>query len=89
MFAKDGIGSLLAGKTHTIKRKVRSTLAAEALAGNECTENMDLMRAHFAEIKGGGPLKLKNWEQEISNIPHGLVVDCKSLFDLMLSLIHI
>ena len=70
-------------KTHKIKRKVRSTLAAECAAANECLEASDLLRTHLIELLEGQPLDRREWRQKVRAVPKSLVTDSRSMFDFL------
>ena len=52
--------NIVAFRSHKLKRKVRSTLAAETAAMNEAIEQGDLVRAHLIEFFG-----TRRWTSEI------------------------
>lgn len=60
-----------------IRRKVRSTLAAEAAAAARAYDRATYARAMIAEIENG----LQGRKEEIKAIPFCLGTDCKSLYD--------
>ena len=75
--------SMCMWKTHKIKRKVRSTLAAECAAANECLEASDLLRSHIVELLDGKPLDRRKWRQEVRRVSKSLVTDSRSMFDFL------
>ena len=78
----DGIGpiSVLSWRSHRLKRKVRSTLAAETMAMSEATESGDLLRAYLAEARAPG-FVLRQWQEHVKEVRLTAVTDCKSLYD--------
>ena len=77
--------SIVMWLSHKLKRKVRSTLAAESMAANECVEAADIIRAHIAEALCGDPegFDRRQWREAIKDIPAALVTDCRSMFDYL------
>ena len=73
--------NIVAFRSHKLKRKVRSTLAAETAAMNEAIEQGDLVRAHLIEFFGDAPLDKRNWRDEVKRIPLVDLTDSKSLYD--------
>ena len=71
-------------RTHKIKRKVRSTLGAEAMAQSEGSNAGELVRVIYAEIRAGLRLPLRD-HQERDRVLGGVrllrVTDCRSLYD--------
>ena len=59
---KESIVTVLNWKTHKIKRKVRSTLAAETMAAIEACESGDIFRAHLLGLRGADKLTLKGFQ---------------------------
>ena len=80
---REGYGNMLTGKSHKIKRKVRSTLAAETLSINEASEAADLMRAYLWELANSQVIGRREWDKQILSIPSTLATDSKSLFGLL------
>ena len=76
-----GLVSIAEWLTHRLKRKVRSTLAAETMSANECLEAMDIHRAHLAELRSDGPLDRYQWRELVKVVRCTLVTDSKSLYD--------
>ena len=72
--------SILAWRSHRLRRKVRSTLGAETMAMNEGTEEGDLFRAYAAETMNPD-FDLRNWPLHVKEIRMLAITDCKSLYD--------
>ena len=79
----EGPLSVAAWLSHKLKRKVRSTLAAEAMAGNECLEAADILRAHVHEAIKAGPIDRKTWRAAVKDIQKVLVTDSRSMYDFL------
>ena len=75
--------SIAAWLSHKLKRKVRSTLAAETMAANECLESADILRAHLVEVTDKHPIDRRQWRDLVKRIPVTLVIDSKSLYDFL------
>ena len=70
--------SVLSWQSKTIKRVVRSSLAAEASNMSTCQEHLDLMRTMWEQMTCS-EFVLENYEQFMKARPSILVTDCKSL----------
>ncbi|CAK0843715.1 unnamed protein product [Prorocentrum cordatum] len=68
-------------RSHRIKRVVRSTLAAEAMAAQEAVESGDMLRQHLVEMHYG--LGYRTHMDDVKAIKMVEVTDCKSLYDLL------
>jgi len=76
-------------KSHKLRRKVRSTLAAEALAMCESIEHGELVRAMLKELREGVPLQLRDrdqCDQAIAKIKMVAITDCKDLYDTVMAI---
>ena len=67
-----------------MKRKVRSSLAAESQALADAADNLNYIRLFFAKFIVGEPIDLMKADQILSLLPKAYVVtDCKSLYDAL------
>ena len=69
-------------KSYKLKRKVVNTLAAECQALVSGVGNLQWHRFLFAEAQND-PIKDRDWERKLSNIPFLAVTDSKSLYDTL------
>ena len=69
---KRGLVSVAAWLSHKIKRKVRSTLAAETLAGNESLEAADILRCHLYGAIRAEPIDRRRWRECALEVPVAL-----------------
>ena len=67
-------------KAHKQKRKVASTLAAEAIATSEGLGALDWFRA-FWEWLVVPTFRLEHWKSSIAKRPALILTDCKSVYD--------
>ncbi len=77
----EGRSTQMRWRPHKLKRRVRSTLAAETMASGEAAEAGDLLRARIAEVHHEPDLK--NNDERLHKVPMVLVTDCRSLHDLL------
>jgi hypothetical protein len=75
--------SIVSWLSHKLKRKVRSTLAAETMSANEALEAADIFRAHLAEVRGGERLDRRRWHSLVKDVGVTLVTDSRSLYDFL------
>ncbi|CAE7225088.1 RE2, partial [Symbiodinium necroappetens] len=69
-------------KSYKLKRKVVNTLAAEWQALVSGVGNLQWHRFLFSEAQND-PVKDRDWERKLSNIPFLAVTDSKSLYDTL------
>lgn len=72
--------NVICWKTHKLRRRARSTLAAETQAAGESVEMGELIRSYLAEFKYGDRLNLKQ-RDIIYTIPMMGITDCRDLYD--------
>ncbi len=77
----EGRATLMRWRSHKLKRRVRSTLAAETMASGEAAEAGDVLREHVAEVHH--ELDMKSKDACLRKVPMVLVTDCRSLHDLL------
>ena len=77
------LSSVAAWLSHKLKRNVRSTLAAGAMAGNECRKASDILRAHVHEAIKAGPIDRKTWRAAVKDVQKVLVTDSRSMNDFL------
>ena len=71
-------------KSWKVKRKVRSSLAAESQALADAVDNLNYMRLFFAECIVDYTLDLRQADRVLSTLPKAHVItDCKSLYDAL------
>ena len=76
--------SIMDWKSWKLKRKVRSSLAAESQALADAVDNLNYMRLFFAECIVAEPIDLRKADQVLSLLPKAHVItDCKSLYDAL------
>ena len=80
---REGYGNLLTGKSHKIKRNVRSTFAAETLVINEASESADLKCAYLCHQANLQVIGRTEWNKQTRSIPSTLATDSESWFDLL------
>ena len=73
------LGFILAWHSATVKRVVRSTLAAEAYAVSEATEHAELLRYLLSEVYFGSDV-LKSLEESEPKYPVTIVTDSHNLY---------
>ena len=67
-----------------MKRKVRSSLAAESQALADAVDNLNYMRLFFAECIAAQPINLRKADKILSLLPKAHVItDCQSLYDAL------
>ena len=74
--------ALVEWSSKRIHRVVRSTLAAEGGALSNAHDRSDFARVIFAEMMGKLP-RTDHWQEALKVVPGYLVVDAKSLFDML------
>ena len=65
----------------TIKRVVRSTLAAESAAASKFFDRAVHLRVIFAEALGGPTVRAARWQDLARDVPVLFVSDCRSMAD--------
>ena len=80
-FAGEGEVHFLDGRSSTIKRLVRSTLAAESAAASKCFDRAVYLRVIFAEALGGPASLSSRWQDLVRDVPILFVSDCRSMVD--------
>ena len=78
--------SMIAWKSHTLKRKTVSTLGAETQAIVESASVATWFRFLLAEClnpSSTNPLQISSWEEQIQHVIFGLITDAKSVFDAL------
>ena len=82
MTSTDVPAALVEWSSKRIHRVVRSTLAAEGGALSNAHDRSDFARVVFAEMMGKLP-RTDHWRTALKVVPGYLVVDAKSLFDML------
>ncbi len=77
----EGRATLMRWRSRKLKRRVRSTLAAETMAATEAVKASDILRAHIAEVRF--ELDLKKKDKCLQRVPMAQVTDSRSLHDLL------
>ena len=71
-------------KSWKLKRKVRSSLAAESQALADAVDNLNYLRLFFAECILQDPIDLRQADKVLSLLPKAHVItDCQSLYDAL------
>jgi len=71
--------TVLAWKTHKLRRTVRSTLAAETMALSEAMEMSEVVRAYFLEFRNAIRLPVRT--EYVRDIEIIGITDCRDLYD--------
>ena len=69
--------SVLTWRSHRLRRRVRSTFAAESMAKPRAAETY---RACIAELRNSH-FDLWKWPDEVAKIPLTVLINCKSMYD--------
>ena len=77
-----GMVNFMGFRSHLIRRVVRSTIAAETMAGLESVEEAELFRAHLTELREELDIH-GNYEAQLRKTKVLHLADCKSLYDLI------
>ena len=80
---KAGPVSIASWMAHRLKRKVRSTLAAESMGASECLEAADILRSHLAEVRMLGDFDRRHWRDNVKAVPVALITDSRSMYDFL------
>ncbi len=76
--------SIIAWKSHTLKRKTVSTLGAESQAIVESASVASWFRFFISECLFPQERKHQlNWEEQMQNLEYGLITDAKSVYDAL------
>ena len=81
---KESSVSIMDWKSWKLKRKVRSSLAAESQALADAVDNLNYLRLFFAECLISDSIDLRQSDRVLSMMPKAHVItDCKSLYDAL------
>ena len=81
---KEASISIMDWKSWNLKRKVRSSLAAESQALADAVDSLNYLRLFLAECLVADSIDLRQADRVLSMLPNAHVItDCKSLYDAL------